>query len=41
LVAGICDGGCNWGAIYDPATHVFSDWVRDGAGPPPLPIPDR
>jgi hypothetical protein len=39
LVTGVCDGGCNWGAIYDPETHVFSEWVRDGAGPPPFPIP--
>jgi hypothetical protein len=41
LVAGMCDGGCNWGAIYDPETHVFSEWVRDGAGPSPFPIPHR
>ena len=41
LVAGICDGGCDWGAIYDPETHVFSEWVLDGRGPDPFPVPPK
>ena len=32
----VCDSGCNWGVVYDPETHLFSHWERDGAGPPPI-----
>ena len=41
LVTGVCDGGCNWGAIYDPETHSFSEWAKDGRGPDPIPHPGK
>ncbi len=32
-LADYCDGGiAEWGALYDPATHEFSDLATNGVG---------
>lgn len=28
----VCDGGCNWGVVYDPSTGQFSDLQTNGVG---------